>query len=218
MSKETFYFPHDFEPTSDPKIQAMIGTHGGLGYGIFWRIIEMLHSNQDHKLPHKKYIIEAIAKQMLTDAKQIEALLKACIEDYELFTSDGQFFWSDRVQRNFQKRVEISKVRSEAGKKGAIAKQNLANASKGKESKVKESKEKEKKSMLKFPTLFEVVAYFTENGYTASAGEKAYKFYNDAEWVDSKGNKVINWKQKMQGVWFRDENKAQMPKERALQR
>lgn len=66
--------------------------------------------------------------------------------------------------------------------------------------------------MLNFPTLFEVVAYFTENGYTAASGEKAFKFYNDAEWVDSKGNKVRNWKQKMQGVWFREENKLPQQK------
>jgi len=37
--KKTFYFSHDFEPTSDPKIQALISEYGGLGYGIWWRII-----------------------------------------------------------------------------------------------------------------------------------------------------------------------------------
>lgn len=57
------------------------------------------------------------------------------------------------------------------------------------------------------PTLAEVVDYFFESGYTKSSGEKAFKYYNDAGWKDSKGNKVRNWKQKMQGVWFKDENK-----------
>ena len=33
--KKTFYFSHDFEPTSDPKIQALISEYGGLGYGSF---------------------------------------------------------------------------------------------------------------------------------------------------------------------------------------
>ena len=213
MAKETFYFPHDFEPTSDPKIQALIGDYGGLGYGIYWRIIEMLHSDPEHKLPHKKYIILAIAKQMLASVEQIEALLNDCIKSYELLDSDTEFFWSKRVNRNFERRIEISKLRSYAGKKGAIAKQNLANASKGKESKVKESKGKEIKKEKKennfiFPTISEVVGYFVENGYTQVAGEKAFRFYNEANWVDSKGNKVRNWKQKMQGVWFKDENKA----------
>jgi nitric oxide reductase large subunit len=29
-----------------------------------------------------------------------------------------------------------------------------------------------------------------------------------ANWVDSKGSKIRNWKQKMINVWFKDENKT----------
>lgn len=57
------------------------------------------------------------------------------------------------------------------------------------------------------PTVDEVIEYFTANSYTADAGRKAWNYYNTANWKDSKGNKVKNWKQKMQGVWFKDENK-----------
>jgi len=57
------------------------------------------------------------------------------------------------------------------------------------------------------PILEEVVSYFTENGFTKISAEKAFRYYNDADWKDSKGNKVRNWKQKMQGVWFKPENK-----------
>ena len=63
MTKESYYFPHDYEPTGDPKIQALIGEYGATGYGIFWRVVEMLHSNAEHKLPFKNYIFLAIAKQ-----------------------------------------------------------------------------------------------------------------------------------------------------------
>ena len=38
---------------------------------------------------------------------------------------------------------------------------------------------------------------------------KAFDYYDCADWHDSKGNKVKNWKQKMQAVWFKDENKIQ---------
>ena len=41
--KETFYFQHDYEPTSDPKMQALVGEYGAAGYGVSWSIIEMLH-------------------------------------------------------------------------------------------------------------------------------------------------------------------------------
>ena len=57
MSKETFYFPHDYDPTGDPKMQALLGEFGGCGYGVFWRIIEMLHSDSSHKLPLKTIYI-----------------------------------------------------------------------------------------------------------------------------------------------------------------
>lgn len=138
MSKEAFYFPHDYEAIGDPKLQALVGEFGAVGYGVFWRIIEMLHSDQDHKLPLKQYIFIAIAKQMLTSAEQIEAIIKQNIEVYELFNSDGQYFWSDRVNRNFELRAQLSEKRAIAGRLGAIAKQKLAKPGKEKKRKEKE--------------------------------------------------------------------------------
>lgn len=137
-SKEAFYFSHDYEAIGDPKLQALVGEFGAVGYGVFWRIIEMLHSDQDHKLPLKQYIFIAIAKQMLTSAEQIEAIIKQSIEVYELFNSDGQYFWSDRVNRNFELRAQLSEKRAIAGRLGAIAKQKLAKPGKEKKRKEKE--------------------------------------------------------------------------------
>lgn len=71
-----------------------------------------------------------------------------------------------------------------------------------------EKKNKRKTKVFSPPTILEVVQYFKENGYTENSGERAFKFYNVADWIDSKGNKVLNWKQKMQSVWFKDENKS----------
>lgn len=61
------------------------------------------------------------------------------------------------------------------------------------------------------PTLDEVKAYFKEKGYVESAAIKAYDYYSAGDWKDSKGNQVKNWKQKMFGVWMRDEFKIQEP-------
>lgn len=57
------------------------------------------------------------------------------------------------------------------------------------------------------PTELEVIAYFLENGYTEQSAKKSFHYYDSAKWIDSKGNKIKNWKQKMVGVWFKDENK-----------
>jgi len=64
-----------------------------------------------------------------------------------------------------------------------------------------------KKESFEPPTVEEVETYFVENGFKKESGTKAYNYYAIADWQDSKGSKVKNWKQKMQAVWFKDENK-----------
>lgn len=70
-------------------------------------------------------------------------------------------------------------------------------------------RKKIKKKSFSPPTIQEVESYFFENGYTKQSGINAFKYYRDGDppWTDSKGNKVRGWKQKMRGVWFKDENK-----------
>ena len=152
--KDTYYFSHDYNPTSDPKIQALIGEYGAVGYGIFWRIVEMLHEDELHKLQCKKYIYLALAKQMLTSVEQVESIIKNCIDTYELFKTDGDFFWSERVMRNINKRAELSNKRSKAGKMSAEMRKNSTSVEQvstsvqqnpTKERKVKENKVNEKK-------------------------------------------------------------------------
>jgi len=58
------------------------------------------------------------------------------------------------------------------------------------------------------PTIDEVINYFNEKGYSTESGRKAFEYYNVSGWKDSRGKPVKNWKQKMQGVWFKDENKT----------
>jgi hypothetical protein len=62
------------------------------------------------------------------------------------------------------------------------------------------------------PILENVKLYFIENGYSEQSAEKAFNYYNEGSWKDSKGNAVKNWKQKMISVWFKDENKVQAKK------
>jgi hypothetical protein len=215
MSKDTFYFSHDYEPTSDPKIQAMLGQFGAIGYGLYWRIIEMLHSDNEHKLQKKQYIYLALAQQMLTDVEQVTTFVEQCINVFELFESDQNNFWSDRVKRNIEIRNINSANKSKAGKisaemrkKATGVEQVLTGVQQNptKERKGKERKEKKNKDII-YPSSLEVENYFFENGYKREAGKKAFNYYSTGNWIDSKGNKVRNWKQKMQAIWFKDENK-----------
>ena len=68
-------------------------------------------------------------------------------------------------------------------------------------------KVKEKVASKKFiaPELKEVIEYFKENGFTEEKAIRAFNYYSVANWVDSNGKKVLNWKQKMQANWFKND-------------
>jgi|GEM_PF-3253518 len=57
------------------------------------------------------------------------------------------------------------------------------------------------------PEIDEVVKYFKENNYSIESAKKAFNHYNIADWHDTTGKPVLNWKQKMNTVWFKPENK-----------
>ena len=62
------------------------------------------------------------------------------------------------------------------------------------------------------PTLPEVEAFFKEKGYQESLARRFFDSYSVANaagenWVDSRGNKVRNWKQKAIMVWMKDNDK-----------
>ncbi|QHB38656.1 hypothetical protein lillamy94_gp044 [Flavobacterium phage vB_FspS_lillamy9-4] len=70
-------------------------------------------------------------------------------------------------------------------------------------------KDKNKRVVNKFtpPSQIEVIDYFNQNGYSNESAIKAFLYYETGNWKDGKGNQVKNWKQKMQSVWFKEDNK-----------
>ena len=69
-----------------------------------------------------------------------------------------------------------------------------------------ENKKRNKKIFTK-PTIEEFVSYFLENGFNKELALKAYNHYDLADWHDTKGNKVKNWKQKVHTNWFNNNDK-----------
>ena len=68
-------------------------------------------------------------------------------------------------------------------------------------------KGKDKSKDFAPPSLEEWVDYFKLNGYRVDVAEKSWKSYDVANWKDSKGNLIRNWKQKAIHVWFTEGNK-----------
>ena len=56
------------------------------------------------------------------------------------------------------------------------------------------------------PTAQEIADYAKENGYSIDSSF-IWNYYNDANWKDSRGKPVLNWKQKIRAVWFKDDKK-----------
>ena len=144
MSKETFYFSHDYNARNDMKIKKLIIMHGYEGYGLFWALIEDLYQNDNAMLLD----YECIAYDLRTSSDIIESI----VNDFDLFEVEEDTFGSLSVQRRLLKRIEISEKRANAGrisakkrKKAASAQQNSTSVQQipTKESKVKESKVKE---------------------------------------------------------------------------
>ena len=130
MSKETFYFSHDYNARNDIKIQALLVEHGAIGYGVYWIIVEILHEESEKKLKLDDMTYVAIARQASTSVEQAKAIVECCLK-YELFTEDDGYFFSKRILKNIEKRMSISEKRAKAGrvsaikrKKGTLVEQN----------------------------------------------------------------------------------------------
>jgi hypothetical protein len=203
MAKDTFYFKHDYNSRNDPKLVELKRVLGSVGKGIYWDLIEMLHE-QGGKLA---YNISAIAYEL----REQEDVINRVINEFDLFKKDEKYFWSDRAKKNLKEREKLSKAASDKalkrwnGNAGALPQQSHGNARKGEER--KGNKRKGKNIEFIPPSLDEVVAFFQEKGYRVDVAHKAFEYYNAADWKDSKGSQVKNWKQKMIAVWFKDENK-----------
>ena len=58
----------------------------------------------------------------------------------------------------------------------------------------------------KKPLLPEVISYFLEKGNTEERAKQAFDYYDSANWHDSRGKPVKNWKQKMLANWINNNN------------
>lgn len=60
------------------------------------------------------------------------------------------------------------------------------------------------------PTLPQAIEFFRSYGFPESHAKFVFDYYQVADWHDSKGNPVRNWRQKFKGNWmdekFKDKN------------
>lgn len=176
MSNITPYFSHEQNARNTPKILKIRMKYGAEGYGIYFMILERLREDKEY-MSVTDYNV--IAFDLRVDASKV----KAVVEDFGLFvfTENGEYFYSEILNENMEIKDEISKKKSEAGKKGAAKRwgnKNIANAiakdstaiaqpSKNiarKEKKSKEKKSKENNNITTTPPLYIETGDFAESG------------------------------------------------------
>ena len=70
----------------------------------------------------------------------------------------------------------------------------------------------------KKPLLSEVISYFLEKGSTEERAKQAFEYYDAANWHDSRGKIVKNWKQKMLANWINNNNFTKTTKNETTKR
>ena len=206
MAKELPYFKFEPNQWENGNIQMLSRENKGL----FIDLCSMYWSRLGD-LPEKLAIQKlcggnAVALKSLCDEKIIE-ILDGNI--YIKFLSEQLNGFGDISKKNSKNAKEGWEKRRKLNKNADLCDGNAtALNSQCEIDAIREDKIREKKIYI--PTVDEVISYFIEKGFTKESAIKAFNYYSENEWKDSQNRKVKNWKQKMQGVWFKDENKIKI--------
>jgi hypothetical protein len=109
--KESYYFSHDCGACRDVKIMKLRQEYEWEGYGVFWAIIEALRETSNHEIPLD-----------MVDAMLYDLRIKKEIFDYlfecKLLEKNDTVFYSNSLIKRMEMKKDISRARSESGRKG----------------------------------------------------------------------------------------------------
>jgi len=106
MSKEAFYFKHDYHARNDPKLEELQRKYGIAAIGVYWGIVEMLYEEGGY-LP---FLGDSVAYSLRADTKLVANVIQS-----NLFENDTKRFWSTSALERLSERRESV----EQGKAGA---------------------------------------------------------------------------------------------------
>lgn len=95
------YFSHDYRARTDKALVRLAMVHGMAGIGVYWCIIEMLYEENG-------YILQSEYERISYELRVPIKLIKSVIEDFSLFCSRGDKFYSKTVLRRLKHRLEKS--------------------------------------------------------------------------------------------------------------
>lgn len=108
------WFTHDYNASSDAKVRSLIRRHGATGYGLYWHLVEIMHTE---KSVHRSVAIDALVIGMNEDEETVTAVLNT-LEMLELVeAANNDVLTIQRVTRNLSEREQISDRRQKAAAK-----------------------------------------------------------------------------------------------------
>lgn len=105
------YFAHDFGARNDPKMQHLLMEMGYEGIGLYWSVIELLYEQGG-------YLPLTMLRSLSFSLRVEETTLRKLIEEFGLFESDDEEFWSDSALARMGEMDLQRERRSAAGRKG----------------------------------------------------------------------------------------------------
>jgi len=114
MSKETYYFTHDYNARNDDKILELRSTFGAEGYGVFWMIIESMAENENGGV--KATLIGGLSLGYGVAKDRLLEIITFCISIGLLYEEEGVYF-SKRMLTHKQMRKSLSESGAEGAKK-----------------------------------------------------------------------------------------------------
>jgi hypothetical protein len=97
--KDAYWFRHDSNATTDPKMMTLLRAHGWAGYGMFWRVVELMRDTEGYKLERSR--IQDAAYAMRAD--ELPQVVETCCS-IGLFVCDETHIWSARLCRDMEGR------------------------------------------------------------------------------------------------------------------
>lgn len=110
---KVLYFSHDSNAMGDNKIDDLRADYGMEGYGVYWGVVEAMSREPDLKLPYTKRKANALRLAM-SPTFDMKKFIDDCIDEYKLFETDGEYFWSKSLKKRLAYANEISEKRREA--------------------------------------------------------------------------------------------------------
>ncbi len=200
MSKDTFYFQHDYNARNDEKIlNARSAFCNAEGYGMFWMLLESMAEGSDGSLDLQGMAPLALGYGLSVD--RLEQFVEFCIS-IGLFQEVNGRFYSPRMQKHKEYRALLS----EAGRAGARkrwSKDSHPITHPNSTPNAKERKGKERKYLKEFTSSQELIAFLKQDPLYNHI-DVDHQFQKALDWVDKHpGSSLtkrffINWLKKVE--------------------